>query len=145
MRIIDAKQPHKIKDHSKVIDILRPELDVMALTTYPSPFHESPENLPHDYYSWVYQHIPKKEAVLFMEVGWPTKGNGNEPEQQAFIRQLPNLLRHVNVSVIAWALLHDVELPEFDADLNSVGLITKNGRKKPGFSAFKKLKNSLKK
>ena len=145
MRIIDARQPHKIKDHSKVIDILRPELDVMALTTYPSPFHESPKDLPHDYYSWVYQHIPKNEAVLFMEMGWPTKGSGNELEQQAFIKKLPNLLVHVNTSVIAWALLHDVELPQFDANLNSVGLITNNGRKKPGYNAFKQLNNSLKK
>jgi hypothetical protein len=145
MRIIDARQPHKIKDHSKVIDILRPELDMVALTTYPSPFHESPEDLPHDYYSWIYQHISKNKEVLLMEVGWPTKGSGNESEQQAFIKQLPNLLRYVNASVIAWALLHDVELAEFDANLNSVGLITKHGRKKPGYNAFKKLNNSLKK
>ena len=134
----------QIKDHSKVIDILRPELDAIALTTYPSPFHETPKDLPHDYYSWVYQHIPKNEAVLFMEMGWPTKGSGNELEQQVFIKKLPNLLVHVNTSVIAWALLHDVELPQFDANLNSVGLITKNGRKKPGYNAFKQLNNSLK-
>jgi len=33
--------------------------------------------------------------------------------------------------------------PEFDADLNSVGLITTGGQKKPGYEVFKALKNHL--
>lgn len=41
--------------------------------------------------------------------------------------------------MIAWALLHDVGLAEFDANLNSVGLVTTDGRRKPGFAAFRKL------
>jgi hypothetical protein len=44
---------------------------------------------------------------------------------------------------IARALLHDIELPEFDADLNTVGLITHKARKKPGHKEFKALKNRL--
>lgn len=52
MRIIDAKEPRKIPEHRKVIDVFRPQLDVVARTTYPSPFHDSPEELPHDYYRW---------------------------------------------------------------------------------------------
>jgi hypothetical protein len=36
-----------------------------------------------------------------------------------------------------------VELAEFDADLNTVGLITKQGRKKPGYEGFKGLKSQL--
>jgi len=31
MRILDAKGPLKIKEHSKVVDIFRPELDVVGL------------------------------------------------------------------------------------------------------------------
>jgi hypothetical protein len=50
----------------------------------------------------------------------------------------------VNVSAVAWALLHDIELPEFDADLNAVGLITNSGQKKPGYREFMALKNHLK-
>ena len=68
-----------------------------------------------------------------MEVGWPTGGTGSESEQLAYIHRPPGLLAQVNTSVVAWALLHDIELAEFDADLNTVGLITKEGRKKPGF------------
>jgi hypothetical protein len=143
MRIIDAKEPHKITEHSKVIDVFRPQLDVVGLTTYPSPFHGSPEELPHDYYLWMYRHIKSKDEALLMEVGWPTRGSGSEIEQQAFIQHLPKLLDRVNVSVIAWALLHDVGLAEFDADLNTVGLITNSGKKKPGYTDFKLLYDAV--
>jgi len=143
MRIHDAREPHRIKEHSKVIDIFRPELDVVGLTTYPSAFHGSPADLPLDYYSWMYHHIKTTDEVLLMEVGWPTSGSGTEKEQEAFIRRLPELLDRVNVTVIAWALLHDVDLPEFDANLNTVGLVTNEGRRKAGYEAFKTLKEIL--
>jgi hypothetical protein len=49
----------------------------------------------------------------------------------------------VNVSVVAWALLHDVGLAEFDANLNTVGLVTNNGQRKIGYEEFKALKETL--
>ena len=64
---------------------------------------------------------------------------GNEREQRQFVRALPELLNGVNVSVVAWALLHDVGLEAFDANLNSVGLVTAGGRPKPAFAEFEKL------
>ena len=144
MRILDAKEPFKIKEHSKVIDIFRPELDVVGLTTYPSYFHQTPAELVPDYYSWIYRHARQSDEILLMEVGWPTGGSGSEGEQVAYIRRLPALLEPVNVSVVAWALLHDISLAEFDADLNTVGLITNSGQQKPGYREFKALKNHLK-
>jgi len=143
MRILDAKEPFKIKEHSKVIDIFRPALDVVGLTTYPSYFHETPADLVPNYYSWIYRHARKSDEILLMEVGWPTGGSGSEGEQSAYIQRLPALLEQVNVSVVAWALLHDIELAEFDADLKTVGLITNRGQKKPGYQDFKALKNQL--
>lgn len=139
MRILDAREPHKIEEHSRLVDIFRPELDQIGLTTYPSIFHGSPIELVPDYYAWVYRHIGAADQVLLMEVGWPTAGSGNELEQVVFIRRLPELLRQVNVSVLAWALLHDVNLAEFDANLNTVGLLSHDGSKKPGFDVFKEL------
>ena len=143
MRIVDAKEPHKIKEHSKVIDIFRPQLDVVGLTSYPSPFHASPAELPHDYYTWLNRHIRKNDEVLIMELGWPSQGSGSELEQQDFLRRLPDLFRQTNASIIAWALLHDVNLDIFDANLNSVGLIKNNGQKKKGFHTFKTLKHAF--
>ena len=139
VRILDAREPHKIKEHRKVMDIFRPQLDVLGLTTYPAPFHGTPAKLPDDYYSWIYRHIESTDEVLLMEVGWPTGGTGSEAEQQAYIRRLPKLLGRVNVSIVAWALLHDVSLAEFDADLNTVGLVDSKGQKKPGYTDFKYL------
>lgn len=143
MRFVDAKEPQKISGHTKVIDIFRPQLDVVALTSYPAPFHDSPGLLPRDYYSSVRRHIRAGDEVLFMEVGWPTRGGGSELEQEAFIRRLPAMLRGLNVTIVAWALLHDVALPEFGADLRSVGLLTQDGRPKPGYFAFQALARGM--
>ena len=136
VRILDAKEPDKIKEHSKVIDIFRPKLDVVGLTTYPSEFHASPLELPADYYSWIYHHIPRSDRVFLMEVGWPTEGTGNELEQVQYIARLRDLLAPVDVEILAWALLHDVKLAEFGANLNTVGLIRHDGKFKPGLKAF---------
>ena len=92
----------------------------------------------------MYQHIESTDEVLLMEAGWPTGGTGSETEQQAYIRRLPKLLRRVNVSVIAWALLHDVGLAEFDANLTTVGLVGRNGQKKPGYADFANFHDSSK-
>jgi hypothetical protein len=143
VRILDAKEPERIKEHTKVIEIFRPELDVIGLTTYPSLFHNSPADLPRDYYSWMYHHIKGTDEVFFMEVGWPTTGTGSEQEQADFIRRLPGLLKEINFNIVAWALLHDVSLTEFDANLNTVGLVRNNGQRKPGHNAFMLLKESL--
>jgi len=142
VRILDAKELHRIKEHSKVIDIFRPELDVVGLTTYPSPFHASPAELPPDYYTWMSHHIRKTDEVLFMEVGWPTTGTGSEEEQVTFIQRLPGLLQGINISVVAWALLHDVGLAAFDENLNTVGLATRAGQRKKGYLAFEEWRRS---
>ena len=91
MRIVDAKEPQKIKEHSKVIDIFRPQLDVVGLTSYPSAFHATPAELPHDYYTWLRRHIRGSDEVLVMELGWPSRRSGSELEQQNFISRLPDL------------------------------------------------------
>lgn len=133
---IKDKQLDRIKDHTKLIDIFRPKLDVVGLTTYPAEYHDSPLQMPADYYSWIYHHIPRSDRILLMETGWPTQGSGNELEQVQYIARLKDLLNAVDVEILAWALLHDVNLGEFDANLNSVGLIYQDGRFKPGLKAF---------
>jgi hypothetical protein len=140
-RILDEKEPaeEKIREHTKLIDIFRPELDVICFTTYPCPFYRSAEKLPDDYYSWMHRHIEGNDEVVFMEVGWPAVDYWGELEQVAYIRRLPELMKDVNISIIAWALLHDVNLDEFSEHLNTVGLVKRNGEKKPGYEAFMEL------
>ena len=139
MRILDAREPQRLREHSRVVDIFRPALDVVGLTTYPSAFHRHPGELPADYYTWLYHHVPRGEEIVLMEVGWPSAGSGSEAEQARYIARLPELTDTLDVSVMAWALLHDVALAEFDADLDTVGLLTREGQPKPAFAAFKRL------
>lgn len=142
MRIVDSQAPHRIAEHRKVVDIIRPNLDVVGLTTYPAPFHGTPADLDGNYFTWLTHHTLPGDEILLMEVGWPSEGSGNELEQAQFVQALPQLLGGVNVSVVAWALLHDVGLEVFDANLNSVGLATVDGRLKPAFGVWKYLHES---
>lgn len=54
IRILDAEalkknMPGKIRKYTQLIDIFRPKLDVIGLTSYPSAYHNSPLELPADY------------------------------------------------------------------------------------------------
>ena len=136
IRILDAQEPLNIEEHSQIINVFRPNLDVVGLTTYPSEYHSSPLDMPPDYYEWIYKHISESERVLLMETGWPTQGTGTDLEQVLYIARLPDLLKAVDVEILAWALLHDVNLSEFDPNLNTVGLIEQDGDFKLGLKAF---------
>jgi hypothetical protein len=140
MRILDARAPDRIADHSKLIHVFRPDLDLVGLTTYPSPFHENPARLPPDYYTWIFRHIQPRDPVMIMEAGWPTSGTGSEAEQVAFIARLPGLLKGINLVGLEWALLHDVQVGSFDANLNTVGLRYRDGRPKAGYERFRTLR-----
>jgi hypothetical protein len=61
----------------------------------------------------------------------------------AFIGRLPSLLENMKIIGLEWALLYDVNLAEFDANLNTVGLITNTGRRKPGYSVLKTLREAF--
>jgi hypothetical protein len=57
----------------------------------------------------------------------------------SFLKRLPSLLKGINLVGVEWALLHDVHIGAFDADLNTVGLRYRDGRPKPGYGAFRAL------
>ena len=138
-RALDAREPNKLREHSRLFRIFQPELDLVGLTTYPAPHFPTPADIPMDYYASLYRHVDRKEAVLVMEVGWPSGGAGSPREQVAYIHRLPELMGPLQPAVIAWSLLHDVDHPAFDANLNTTGLLTGRSRKKPGFAAFRHL------
>jgi hypothetical protein len=137
---MDVKEPAKVKEHSKLIDIFRPELDVLAFTSYPAITYSSPTAIPRDYYQKIYDHISRTDPVMFMEIGWPSTGKGSESSQVEFIRALPGLMAQVKPSVLAWSLLHDVGGGALESDLGNTGIISSDGRPKSGFAAFKELR-----
>jgi hypothetical protein len=70
-RVLDQKEPAKIEEHSKLFDIFRPELDVVALTSYPAAFYKIPAELPPDYYSSLYKHVKLTDQVFLLRSAGP--------------------------------------------------------------------------
>jgi hypothetical protein len=140
MWAMDLMSPGRIAEHTKLIDVFRPGLDVIAFTSYPSGFFGIPADMPLDYYSRIGNHLRPGDEVLFMEIGWPTRGRGTIEEQVAFIGRLPELMTNVRPSVVAWSLLHDSGLVIAYDDLFSTGLVNADGALKPGYDAFKRLR-----
>jgi len=137
--ILDDREPGKVKEHSKLIDIFRPELDLIALTSYPSDHFPAPDQIPQDYYSRIYRHIAKSDEVMFMEIGWPGSDENSYKKQVEFIKALPKLMKDVKPKVLAWSLLHDVRTSAMGANLTTTGLITPSGQRKPAFKYFEDL------
>jgi hypothetical protein len=133
---MDTKEPGKIKEHSKLIDIFRPELDLVAFTSYPFILYSSPDKIPGNYYTKIYDHIQRSDEVMFMEIGWPSTGKGSEDSQVQFIRMLPSLMANVRPRVVAWSLLHDVSGSGLTDELGHTGLLHGDGRAKPAFDEF---------
>ena len=138
-RAIDEKEPAKIAEHTRLIDVFRPALDVIAFTSYPFEIAASPEKLPADYYDGILKHVGKDDVIIFPEIGWPSGGKSSEVLQEAFIKRIPALFKKAKPGFIAWSLLHDVDIPEFSVNLGSTGLLTGKGSAKPGLAAFKAL------
>lgn len=138
--ILDNRDSGRINEHSKLIDIFRPELDLVAFTSYPADHFSAPSQIPYDYYSRILRHVKKKDEIMFMEIGWPAIGKDGELRQQEFIRLLPPLMKNVRPGVIAWSLLHDVGGNVLSNDLSATGLLKNDGGVKAGFKAFKALK-----
>ena len=138
--MMDTKASDRVAEHTKLIDVFRPDLDVIAFTSYPSGMFPTPADMPADFYSRIAKHTRRNDEVLFMEIGWPTKGHGSDREQVAFINRLPTLVKDVRPSVVAWPLLHDVQLPMLGDDLFTTGIVAADGRRKPGYDALKRLR-----
>jgi hypothetical protein len=133
------KEPDRLSEQTQIIDAFRPHLDAVVLTSYPSGIFSTPEMMPADFYARVAELTTPRDEIMFMEIGWPTKGSGSEEEQVGFIRRLPALMSEVQPSVLAWPLLHDVRLPLVGDDLFTTGVLDAMGMRKPGYDAFKAL------
>jgi hypothetical protein len=139
IRVVDNREPNKVVEHAKLIEIFRPELDLVGITSYPSGFYETPAALPANYYSHLKQYLKPGDEVMLMEVGWPSSGPGTPDEQAQFVRRLPQLLAGISPKATAWSLLHDVKLSAFGADLATTGLLAADGSEKPALRAWKEL------
>src|SRR5688572_13308728 len=138
-QIMAQREPKRISEHLKLIDIFRPELDVVAFTSYPGDHYKTPADIPANYYDRISEYVKPTDEIHFMEIGWPTSGAGTETEQVAFIERLPSLMAKIKPRVVAWSLLHDVDTSSLGGDLASTGLKHPDGRPKAGFKSFSQL------
>jgi hypothetical protein len=141
IRIADHRAPGKASEHArKTVDVFRPELDLVAITSYPAEFYPSPADMPGNYYTYFRDtYLKPTDEVMVMEIGWPSAGKGSEQTQEQFVRRLPALMAGLKPTVTAWALLHDVKVPAFDANLATTGLLTGDGKEKRAYAAWKDL------
>ena len=138
-QIMANREPKRISEHVKLIDIFRPELDVVAFTSYPSDHYKTPADVPANYYDRISEYVKPSDEIHFMEIGWPTSGTGSEAEQVEFIERLPRMMAKIKPKVVAWSLLHDVDTSALGGDLASTGLKHPDGRIKAGYKAFRDL------
>jgi hypothetical protein len=139
MQLLDKREPNKLKEHTKLINIFKPQLDVLAFTSYPADHYSTVSVIPEDYYAKIHNHIDIKDEVVFMEIGWPGR---NDPEQTKFVQRLPQLMAKVKPNIVAWSLLHDVQTSELSSDLATTGLLTTDGQEKPAYKSFVELKKN---
>jgi hypothetical protein len=135
------KEPNKIKEHKKVIDVFRPELDIIAFTSYPSNHYSRAKDIPNDYYSSSLRYLNNNDQIMFMEIGWPAQAKSNADKQKEFITVLPSLMKDLRQPIVIWSLLHDVKFSDLTEDLSTTGLLNKKGDVKPAFKAFQELKH----
>lgn len=139
VRIVDNKEANKISEHAKLIDVFRPELDVIVITSYPSNYYDSPTQMPANYYEHFRAYLRPDDQVIVMEIGWPSAGRSTPEKQQQFVARLPGLLAPLKPNLTAWSLLHDVKLDAFGADLATTGLLSIDGDRKPAVQTWQDL------
>jgi len=113
-------------------------LDVVAITTYPSPFFSGPDAIPADYYLQLSRHSTK--PVLVAESGWPTGGgasfHGSTANQERFLRRFVELTAGLKLELWIWWFLHDWEGKGYPAFFQTMGLRTSKGAAKPSWQTW---------
>lgn len=135
-----SKNPNKLDEQKKLIDIFRPALDIVAFTSYPADRFRKPADIPANYYSKISEFVKPNDPIMFMEIGWPSTGRGSLSTQQQFVARLPELLGPTHPMLVAWSLLYDVGSALPGQDLGTTGLLKSNGEAKPALAEFEKFK-----
>lgn len=137
--IMAQREPDRIKEHAKLVEIFRPELDGVGFTSYPNDHFKTPADIPANYYDAIFNHVKPSEEIYFMEIAWPATNATGETAQVQFINRLPQLLGRVKPKMLAWGLLHDVDAKALPGSLPKTGLLWNDGKPKPGYDAFRAL------
>lgn len=122
--------------HWEMID--RFESDLVAFTTYPGLFYRDVSDIPDDHYTEIVSHTTK--PIAFTEIGWhsapsPAGWESSQDEQAAFIRWFFDLTKGLELEVVVWSFMYDLEVFE---PFDSMGLIDRDGNEKTGWQDWVK-------
>lgn len=95
-------------------------VDMFGLTTYPRKHFDTPAEIDQDYYSRLNRYTQK--PIAFTEIGWPST-NG-EAEQAEFLVRFLELTKGVNVEMVNWLFLHEVQFTGRSAGIFETGSST---------------------
>ncbi len=92
-----------------LIEKFLPELDLIAITSYPSSLFTHAADIPNGYYHQLAAAFPGRR-IAFSELGWKTdpKEKDAEKEQAAFLVWFLEEIRDLDVEFVVWTLLHDI-------------------------------------
>lgn len=140
----------------QLFEELEPIMDMAVVTTYPYFDYETPNAIPDDYFSEIFEHTSKPFAIS--ETGWISRETFTEREQslvdaglgssvleqREYLLRLIALIHPLNTRFVNWLFLNDPEdwqLPENAAGnlsliFDSAGLRYNDGSAKPVFELW---------
>jgi hypothetical protein len=125
----------------KIFKKFEPELDMVAITTYPSPWFETPDQIPADYYAELKKHTRK--PVIIAESGWPSGGaknyHGSKENQRDFLDRIVTLTRDLDLKLWIWWFLHDWRGEGYPGFFKTMGLRESNGKEKPAWRTWEEI------
>lgn len=125
-----------------LIEKFEPEQDAIGISSYPMktlspPRFGDPKDLPSNYYTQIGEHTTK--PIIFAELGWPSDSafGGSPQNQAAFLRELPTLFSGLDIRLVNWMFLYDIQ--GFGPVFDSMGFFDLSGRAKPAWNAWRDL------
>jgi hypothetical protein len=129
--------------HFNLINEFEENLDVVGITTYPSPFFIDPNQIPDDYYTKLKTFTGK--PIIIAESGWPSGGNssfhGSEQNQRNFLFRVFNITQDINLILWVWWFLHDWAQEGYEDFFKTMGLRTSTGTEKTSWLAWISIHN----
>jgi hypothetical protein len=113
--------------------------DVLGLTTYPWKHYTSPDAIAPDYYTRLNQYLAG--PVAFTEIGWA----GEEAAEAEFLGTFLDLTSDVDLEMINWLFLHEIELEGigqsvFSPESGTIALKKADGTPKEVYDIWLELK-----
>jgi hypothetical protein len=129
------------KPQWELISMFEPDLDVLAISTYPSFWFASPSQMPPDYYSRLRKFSAK--PLVIAESGWPSGGakayHGSAENQRQFLLRVAELTKGLDLKLWIWWFLHDWKGKEYADYFKTMGLKEANGVEKPAWITWQQL------